>query len=69
MTKHSVNIFWTSGQPRVAWVLHGGNGNDCKGLESFGNMLFCVATQERRPLGALYCSKSLISCRIFWLRE
>jgi len=49
MTKHSVNILWTSGQPRVAWVLHGGNGNGCKPLESCGNVLRCVATQEKSP--------------------
>jgi len=41
----TVNIGRTFGQARVAWVLHGGDGNSCKGLETLGNVLFCVATQ------------------------
>ncbi len=45
------NVAGTSGRFRVAWVLHGRIVNARKPLESCGNVLRCVATQERRPLG------------------
>ncbi len=62
------NVAGTSGRFRVAWVLHGRIVNARKPLESCGNVLRCVATQERRPLGALHRPKHLISCVFLWLR-
>jgi hypothetical protein len=34
------NVQRASGVSRVAWVLHGANGNGCKTLESCGNVLY-----------------------------